>query len=293
VATWNVEHFVDAYDDPYIDNEREDEAAPAAVEARVAQLASVLRALDADVVVLQEFESAAFAEALADSVFPDLGYRYFAATESRSWYMNVVLMSRLPVGTVRSYASVETPVVGQTDSTGAPVTQRLTNNRMWLADVVARPDYVFTLAGLHLKAGRGERNAGWRIGQVRLLRREMNRLRREDPDANILVAGDLNMLPDSPEMALLLGTAPGAEGPLRLTDPLSPTGDFTHPADDPARRLDYLLPNVYMRPELVPGSVQIFSPLPPDAQREASDHLPVRATFLTRDREVEAPPFSP
>jgi endonuclease/exonuclease/phosphatase family metal-dependent hydrolase len=202
--------------------------------------------------------------------------------------MNVVLMSRVPLGTVRSYASIETPVVGQTDSTGAPVTQRLTNNRLWIADVIARPSYVFSLTGLHMKAGRGARNEGWRIGQVRLLRREMNRLLRANPDANLLVAGDLNMLPGSPEYDLLLGTAPGAEGPLRLVDPLRPEADFTHPADDPARRLDYLLPNVHMRPELVPGSVQIRSPLPPALQREASDHLPVVATFLTRDRAADA-----
>jgi endonuclease/exonuclease/phosphatase family metal-dependent hydrolase len=286
VATWNVEHFVDQYDDPYIDADREDEPR-AGTDERVGRFVEAVRRLDADVLVLQEFESAAFAERLADERFPDMNYRFFAGTESRDWYMNVVLMSRVPLGVVESYAGVTTPIEGQTTDEGEPAAQAFTNNRLWSADVLARPGYTFTLAGLHLKAGRGARNAAWRTGQIRFLRHRLSRRLAARPDANLLVAGDFNSLPDSPELQMLLGDGDAAPH-LRLIDPLAGRQTFTHPADDPERQLDYILVNEQMRPELVRGSVRVASPLAPSAQAATSDHLPVVATIVADEQPADS-----
>ena len=286
VATWNAEHFVDTYDDPYIENDRENRP-PDTMAARRDRFVRAVRRLDADVLVLQEFESAAYAERLAEERLPNMDYEFFAATESRDWYMNVVLMSRVPLGVVESYAGVTTPIVGQTNGAGEPAAQSFTNNRLWTADVLARPDYTFTLAGLHLKAGPDARDAAWRTGQIRFLRHQLDDLLVARPAANILVAGDLNSLADSPELQLLLEGENGDTDDLRLFNPLAGRPTFTHPAGAPERQLDYLLVNEHMRPELVDGSVHVATPLPPKQQARTSDHLPVVGTVVARERERE------
>lgn len=280
VATWNAEHFVDTYDNPYIDAEREDDP-PEAMSERRERFAEAVRRLDADVLVLQEFESAAYAERLAEERFPDMGYEFFAATESRDWYMNVVLMSRVPLGVVESYAGVTTPIPGQTTDEGEPAAQAFTNNRLWTADVLARPGYTFTLAGLHLKSGPDERDAAWRTGQIRFLRSQLSDLTSARPGANILVAGDLNSLPGSPELELLLNGEDGSG--VHLINPLAGRETLTHPAGDLQRQLDYILVNEAMQPELADGSVHVASPLAPGAQAATSDHLPVVATIVARE----------
>lgn len=281
VVTWNVEHFVDPFDSPYVDAERENQPARSMESGKIEGFVAAIRTLDADVVVLQEFESEAYLEVLARERFPDLGYRFFAGTESPTWYQNVVVMSRLPLGVLRSYANVTTPVEGIADSLGRPETQSLVNNRMWLVDVLARPDYAFSLAGLHLKAGRSARDVGFRTGQIRLLHLELARLLRERPGANVLVAGDLNSVPGSPELALLLGPS---GGPVALIDPFRDRPAPTHPSDRPTRQLDHLLPNAGMFAEMVADSARVATPLPIDEMVRVSDHLPVIATFLARDR---------
>lgn len=283
LATWNVEHFVDLHDNPYIRNDRED-APRQDLSARHQRFADVIRLLDADVVVLQEIESAAFAQALADSLFPDLGYQFFAGTESMTWYMNVVVMSRVPLGVLRSYASVTTPITGMTDDEGRPEAQQLTNNRMWIVDVLARPSYHLTVVGAHLKAGRGDRNEAWRSGQIRFLHAELARLRALDPDRNLAIAGDLNALPDSPEMRLLLNADDATGSGVVFRDPFEGTPVLTHPADEPARQLDYVLLNTEAMPELVRGSAEVFTPYTPAEMEAISDHLPVVVTLATVDR---------
>jgi endonuclease/exonuclease/phosphatase family metal-dependent hydrolase len=212
-----------------------------------------------------------------------MGYEFFAATESRDWYMNVVLMSRVPLGVVESYASVTTPIPGQTTDEGEPAAQNFTNNRLWTTDVLARPGYTFTLAGLHLKAGPDERDAAWRTGQIRFLRSQLTDLIHARPKANVLVAGDLNSLPSSPELELLLSGEDGDDGP-RLINPLAGRETLTHPAGNRQRQLDYLLVNEAMQPELADGSARVASPLAPGAQAATSDHLPVVATVVADEQ---------
>jgi endonuclease/exonuclease/phosphatase family metal-dependent hydrolase len=292
VATWNLEHFVDGHDNPYIDAGRED-APDSAMSGRVDRAVRGLRALNADLVVLQEAESEAFLRRLVDERLDDLSYAFATSVESPTWYMNVVLLSRYPLGVVRSYADVVTPIVGQRTDEGAPAAQSLTNHRLWMADVRVGPQQVWTVVGAHLKAGRAPEDQGWRVGQIRFLHAELARLLADRPEAPVLVAGDLNARADSPELRLLLND-PARPAPdslvgapevrrARFTDPLAGRPSFPHPADAPARQLDYLLPNQALRPALVDGSARVARPLPPDSMAATSDHLPVVGAFLRPD----------
>ena len=281
IVTWNVEHFVDPYNDPYIDNERED-IPPSEMGKRRELFAAAIRNLDADVVVLQEFESDSYLRHLAENHFPEMGYRVFAAHESPDWYMNVVMMSRIPLGTFYSYAHVNTPITGYTDTLGNPQSQTFVNNRMWSADVLVNPDYTFTITGLHLKAGQSDRNRAWRMGQINLLRARFRQLMKLDPDRNMVVVGDLNSTPGSEEFQRFLGNSSEA---VRFIDPLKNTEAFSHPSDSLFWRIDHILPNTHMNPELVPESVTIARPLVDEQMIMISDHLPVKASFVAKEKK--------
>jgi len=289
VVTWNVEHFVDRHDNPYVDARRENAPMPA-MKGRVRRVVKALATIDADLVILQEAESEAFLQRIADEKLEEMGYRFATSTESPTWYMNVVLLSRYPLGVVRNYADVTTPIVGQRTEEGARASQSLTNHRLWTADVRITPNRTWSLVGAHLKAGRDERDRGWRVGQIRFLHAELSRLTARRPNASILVAGDLNSLSDSPELRLLLNDpdrpAPDSlrtERSLRrvqLTNPLAGRPTPTHPSDNPTRQLDYLLPNTTLSEHLIDGSMHVATPLAADSMAATSDHLPVVGTFL-------------
>ena len=238
VATFNVEHFVDEHDSPYIRNGREDAPDLTALRQRHALFAEVLRALDADVVSLQEVEGEGLIRSLVDSLVPEMGYRFVASADDADWYMNVVVLSRLPLGPLTTFADAVTPIPGSTDDEGRPEATDIVNHRLLTVEVYARPDYSFTLAATHLKAGPGDRNEAWRSASAALLHAWLGQRHGHlAPEANVFLAGDLNSLPGSSSFASLLN-ADGALGPVRFSDPLADTGQFSHPADDPQRRLD-------------------------------------------------------
>jgi len=278
IVTWNIEHFVDDYDNPYIDNSREDDPDDAMEQRRIL-LAHALRKLDADIVVFQELENDSYLRDFADKHLNEMGYHVFAALESPDWYMNVVMMSRVPMGLFHSYAHINTPVPGHTDDEGRPASQTFINNRMWTADLLVNSNYTVTITGLHLKAGRGDRNEAWRTGQVQLLRSHLQSIIQNDPGRNMIVMGDLNATPGSPEFELLLG-----ESAPVFVDPLAGTGIFSHPSDSAFWRIDHILPNREAANELIPNSVAVARPLDNRKLQQISDHLPLKAQFITKEQ---------
>ncbi|MEO1050019.1 MAG: endonuclease/exonuclease/phosphatase family protein [Bacteroidota bacterium] len=280
VISWNVEHFLDEHDNPYINNGREDEPAERMGD-KPAMLVKALKEVNADIIVLQEFESASYLRALAqDSLLKDLGYRYFADAPSHTWYMNVVVMSKVPLGVLYAYGNVTTPLPNYTNDEGKAESQNRINTRMWSIDVYPDEDYSFVLTGLHLKAGRGPRNIAMRTGQINFLRGQFDRFLRENPNKNILVVGDLNCTPDSEEYKVLLGDAASN---VQFTDPLD-TAILTHPADEPRRRLDHMLANNNMAKEIVAESVHVPYIFSKEEMRTLSDHLPVVGEFYLDDK---------
>ena len=280
VATWNTFHMVDDYDNPYI-NARSENNPRTNLEERRKTLAEGLRKLNADIVVFQEFESSAYLEAFAEQYLEDMGYELFLGNESNSWYQNVVMMSRLPLGTMKSYAGVTLSFdyPGE-DGELETETSSLISNRMWSIDVLVNEEYTFQLTGLHLKAGKGPRNEAWRTAAINYLRAEMAQELIMDRDINLLVTGDLNTTPDFDDFQLLLGKGTALE----FTDPLAGTDTYTHPVDSLFWRLDHMLPSRNMVPELVDGSVQAARPLPLEQMELVSDHLPVVARFVASDK---------
>ena len=276
VVSWNVEHFIDAHDNPYIDNRWENN--PEKAGERYDLLAEALTKIDADIVVFQEFEGAPFAKWLAEEEFDELGYRFFADYESNNWYMNVVVISRVPLGVMQGYGNVFTPVIFTEDSVRKVQTQDYINTRMWTCDVWVSADYHFKLTGLHLKAGGGERNVAMRMGQINFLKGRFEAFRKANRAVNLLTVGDLNSYPNSEELTALQQGKRNA----RMIDPLHDS-IYTHPADNPERRLDYILYNRNLQKEVIPGTVKVEVPFSNSKMREISDHLPVSVTIRTKN----------
>lgn len=274
VLTWNVEHFVDAFDNPYIDSKRENNP-DSLMRNKVAYLADALTKINADVVVLQEFESASFLKNIAATKLQNLGYKYFADIPSHGWYMNVVVMSKVPLGVIYGYGNVTTPVLNYKDENGLAQTQNNLNTRMWSIEVYPSKNYNFLLTGVHLKAGRGERNISMRKGQVNFLKQQFKRFLKEDKNKNIMVLGDFNSVQNSEEINMFLNEKVKKE---RFIDPL-PKNIMTHNSKDPKRRLDYILINTNMFKEYKENSAKIPKVFNPNKMREISDHLPVTAIF--------------
>ncbi|HEY0177717.1 MAG TPA: hypothetical protein VGC08_15140, partial [Pedobacter sp.] len=59
---------------------------------------------------------------------------------------------------------------------------------------------------------------------------------------------------------------------------------FSHPSNAPGRRLDYILVNENMNKEILDGGAKVVQFFSPDTMRVISDHLPVVARFLKKDK---------
>jgi len=194
--------------------------------------------------------------------------------------MNVVVMSRVPLGIIYGYGSVTTPVKYKDEKTGEEKyeTQSMLNTRMWSVDVLVNDDYSFLLTGVHLKAGRGARNEAMRLGQIQFLKGQYERFLKENADKNMLIVGDFNATPGSEEFQFMLDGG----SPVKFVDNFE-EGVLSHPADAPKWRIDHILPNENMQAELVANSLEVKYFFEKETQRKLADHLPLVAKFITKD----------
>jgi len=270
ILNWNIENFVDGYDDPYINNEREDKP-PTEMKEKEALLIQVIKEKNPDILVLQEFETAKYLQALAEVHWKEQGYRYFAEAPSLNWFQNVVVMSKFPLGIMQSYGGLYTNVQGSSTREGQPETQALVNNRMWALDVFPNENLHFTLVAVHLKAGRTDRDIAMRKGQMDFLQGQFERWTKENKMVNILAMGDFNCTPDSEELALLTQ----AKKRSRLHDVLPRDAEgFTHSTSNPNRRIDHVLVNRRLLPRI--REVYVARNLMRmDLMQKQSDHFPI------------------
>lgn len=284
IATYNAQWLTDAYDNPYVQTENDDDTTKT-TPARLAAFAEVVASLDADILVLEEVESVPFLLSLSEGALKDQGYKYVTGADSPTWIQNVVILSRFPLGVQYNYTNVHTPIEGMTDEdTGNPDAQSFTNNRLTAVDVLVDDDYTVTVFGVHFKASRGEKNEAWRLGQIAFLRGQMQRFLAERPNANIVLLGDFNMYADSREFRRLMAPVNGAPMLVDLAEDPMAAEWRTHPANERSVRIDFILPNTNMAREFVPGSLKVATPKSLDEMYAVSDHLPVVASFETTDR---------
>jgi endonuclease/exonuclease/phosphatase family metal-dependent hydrolase len=268
VAAYNLLNLFDEHDDPY----RNDEVTPAKPRAELESLARSIRALDADVIAVEEVENRDYLARFVDVFLPDMGYQHIVLMEGNDMRgIDVGLISRVPIGPVRSHRHVAFPGVE-----GRP--SRF--NRDVLVVTVEPPDAPpLDVWVLHLKSNAGGREEAEpiRLAEAREVRRLLDAELSENPDARLLVMGDFNDTPESQTLSTIVGAESGALWSVHtdLADPKT----LTYNEGEFRSMIDFILCSPAMARQYVKGSVHV-----PQGSIEAtgSDHNPIVATFRTK-----------
>ena len=255
IVTWNLENFLDSYDDPYTADEQT--RPPSVSEARMQRVASALRLLNADVVCLQEVENRGLLEEFNRRMLAGLGYEAVLVEGNDGRGIDVAMLTRLPVLSVTSHRNLRFP--------GPDGLTRFRRDllRVELGGALAADVYV-----VHLKSQLGDAQAdAVREAEARTAAAIVAGELAVDPDYRALVAGDFNEVADRPTLRIFRGAG--------LRDPLAGSKAYSyHPAAHRSR-IDYLLCSASLAATLVEDSARVVSELPGVALREASDHFPV------------------
>lgn len=259
VATWNVQNFFDEVDDP---DTFDEVPSPSAVAQKLEGVGRVIRALDADVVALQEVENQAILDRLADGPLSDMGYterHLIDSFDPRG--IDVACLARVPVSNVVSHQ-------GERFS-NADGTEEYFFTRDAL-EIFAEPGGVPVIVMvLHLRSML-DGGDDHRIAEAMQARRIADR-RFEMGFERLLIAGDLNDLPDSQTVRSIVDSD-------RWTDlaEVVPSADrWTFTFRGRRQQLDYLIGS----PPLVEERTEVRIVHGPEVDA-VSDHSPTRATFV-------------
>ena len=261
VATWNVENFFDAWDDPY---RRDEITTPSfTTDARKERLAQVVRALDADILCLQEVENRFLLEEWVKEFLPDAGYQVVLLEGNDSRGIDVALLSRIQVGEVATFRHLRF-----TDAAGKE--QRF---RRDLLRVSLGPPFSGDIYVVHLKSQHGDEKADLvREAEARAIAEILSTARGRRPGLRAMVAGDFNEVPEKETLKVLLDSG--------LIDACAASDGVTYNREPYLSRIDYLL----LTPALATGLIEasVVDDLPGMKLREVSDHFPVVGIFTAR-----------
>lgn len=262
---------------------------PAKSEGAKAKIRESIRALKAEVVALQEMGGARELEELRRSLQAD-GCDYLHSEIVFGWDTNiqVAVLSKFPIVARRPH----------TNDTYLLMGRRFSVSRGFLeADIQVNPRYRFTLMTTHLKSRRiisEADEAEMRLEEAALLRQKIDARLAADPNANVIVLGDLNDTKDSRPVRTIIGRY---RNTLTDTRPAERNGD-NQPADNPRwdppwitwthfygkedtySRIDYILLSPGMTREWVKEGTYVLA-LP--NWGVGSDHRPIVAAFVAEE----------
>lgn len=274
VATYNVRNYL----------VRPAPGRKAKSETARQRVVDVLARLQADVVALQEIGGRDALNDLRHRVLDrGVNYPFYSVMPARDGAINLAVLSRFPIVSLRAHTNDQFLVEGARQWVGRGILE---------AGIAVDGGYRFTLLVAHLKSKRAvpyARETELRKREAIVLRRRVEAILDGRPEANLLVAGDLNDEPESTAVRIVKGRGARALGdlspPVRAlgTGETGPPGNWTHyyRREGEHKRLDYLLTAPGMARELLPEGC-FTADLP--GWFEASDHRPVVARFVAEDR---------
>ncbi|MEM6962094.1 MAG: endonuclease/exonuclease/phosphatase family protein [Myxococcota bacterium] len=258
LLTWNCFNLFDEFDDPA---KSDDLASAAEVESKLDALGKVLRRANADVVLLQEVEHNELLTRLATGPLAGMGYvewGLFEGSDPRG--IDVAFISKLPTHHVGSHLGERFPNESKT---------RFYHFARDALEIAVSPAGApILLVNLHL---RSMINGGddHRLAEAMYVRSIVEGHLRNGRE-HIVVAGDLNDLPDSSTLKAL--TAGETLGSVTETVDLKETWTYFRYQT----QLDYILASKQMLRRLDVDGVTILRN--PEV-RAASDHAAVVARF--------------
>lgn len=269
IATYNVENYGSVgrvtsvgYRTDYPKPEKEKVA-----------LRGVIRALGADLLVMQEMGDAPYLEELAlDLRAEGLDYPHRALLDGPDGERHVAVLSRRPLKRIVPHANLTFGYLGATESV----------KRGLLEVVVEAGGGEVTLFAVHLKSRLTERaedpqSEGRRAAEAGAVR---DRILQRFPDlarARFVIAGDFNDGPSSRTMERMLARGATTVGALvPAADSRGETWTYHYAREESYSRFDHLLVSAALKGAIVGGKARIFDGA---GVAEGSDHRPVVMTL--------------
>lgn len=280
VATYNVANYVD----------QDGGGRTAKTAASRAKVRESIKALRPDVIAFEEMgEVSALRELQGALKAEGLDLPHWEHVTGWDTNIHVAVLSKFPIAARRSHTNDSFLLSGK----------RFRVNRGFVeVDIEVTPAYKFTLFAAHLKSKRSVPEADeaeLRLQEAKILREKIDARLAANPQANIVVVGDLNDTKDTRSTKAVIGIG---RGKLVDTRPAEKNGDNTPPANpnwDPSNitwthfygkedsysRIDYIMVNQNMAREWVKDETYVLA-LPNWGL--ASDHRPIVASFSVGDK---------
>jgi hypothetical protein len=308
ITTFNLENLFDLVHTPgKLDIGTGGATTLMAFETQLAKLALAIQVelLLPDILVVQEVDDADVLQELGDRVNLATGTHYrataFETSDERGLDIGFLWDSQR-VALQQAFQLNDTLVPGVSAAFGP---QSSSPGREPLVGRFCLHGQMLTIIGNHFKSARGDdpptvipsmpRSALQRKAQAQIVRTFVNRLLTADPQALVVVAGDLNDLPEGQPgegadhpLAILQGGA--EEIPLtNLFTRLQEADPFTFMIDEKRLVLDHLLVSPSLLSRCVAVNILHFNAGWPRELREdaslavrASDHDPIEGHFMLR-----------
>ena len=265
VMNWNTRNFFNAFYDGAVPDQTV--VSQSQYEAKRAAVGAVIKALDPDVLVLQEVENVGILQDLNES---ELGGAYpnAALVDSNDTRgIDVGALSKLPFDDVVSHKDDTFAKVG----TQGPIYQ-------FARDAVelhlTRNGRHVVLIGVHFRSKGQSDDPDKRLAEAQRARAIADAVAAADPTAAIAVLGDFNDLPGSPPVQAVLGSGEAAFDDVAGQVPAADRWTFDYNGE--LELIDHQAANPVLRGMLDPASVRI----PHDGLvEEAGDHAPILATY--------------
>jgi endonuclease/exonuclease/phosphatase family metal-dependent hydrolase len=280
IATYNVENYID-----HTASGRPLKSAEAKAKVR-----DSIRALKADVIALQEMGlESALLELRASLKAEGLDYPYWEHVRGYDTNIFVAVLSKYPFAAKHPHSNASYLVNGRRLQMSRGIAE---------VDIKVNNTYTFTLFTAHLKSKRPigiASEADMREEEARVLRGLIDERLKANPNANLVIMGDMNDTKDSKSIKTLVG-----RGRTKLTDTRPPerNGDnlpaektgydprniaWTHfyGLEDSYSRIDYIFLSPGMAREWNPAESYVLA-LPNWGL--ASDHRPLVITVSAQDK---------
>ncbi|MBX3378668.1 MAG: endonuclease/exonuclease/phosphatase family protein [Phycisphaeraceae bacterium] len=288
IATYNAMNLFDS--DPVTRTHNEGDPAPIKPQEEREAIAAGIHAVDADIIALEEVESLEVLKAFRDKYLAGMGYEYAQLMESEDPRgIDNAVLSRFPIVKTENFNA--RPIGGKHPARDGSRPNPLAGEdirfrRSPLRVDVAIPGSAFggkgadetvTLLVVHHKSGRG--SDYWRVAEAKGVVDIVKEIEAENPKARIAVLGDFNGQITDPN-----GKVYSDAGMFDVFTGRSP-GDPKTTSHESGRRIDLILLNKNLRPQLVENSPFVYgmparpegadwrTTLPPEGY--GSDHYPV------------------